>query len=117
MDITAARARLEAMLADLDRSIAVLKGERPGDDAQAGHYDRDPADAGADLSDADRMRAMLEVAERQRAEVRAALERIEHGTYGRCVDCGKPVPEARLEARPEAACCVTCQARHDNRRR
>ena len=42
---------------------------------------------------------------------------VQEGTYGQCVDCGKPVPEGRLEARPEASRCVACQAKHDRLRR
>ncbi|MGO9079935.1 MAG: TraR/DksA family transcriptional regulator [Streptosporangiaceae bacterium] len=45
------------------------------------------------------------------------MSRIDHGTYGTCVDCGGPVPEGRLEAKPEAARCVSCQARRDRQRR
>jgi RNA polymerase-binding transcription factor DksA len=33
------------------------------------------------------------------------------------VDCGKPVPEGRLEVKPEAARCLTCQAKRDGRDR
>ena len=36
-------------------------------------------------------------------EVQQALKRIEDGTYGLCVVCGKPIPEKRLEAIPWAA--------------
>jgi RNA polymerase-binding transcription factor DksA len=43
------------------------------------------------------------------AQVRAALERIESGTYGLCTDCADPIHEARLAARPFALRCVTCQ--------
>ncbi|MFC6934425.1 TraR/DksA family transcriptional regulator [Actinomadura yumaensis] len=43
----------------------------------------------------------------------AALARLDEGTYGQCVGCGKDVPEGRLEARPDAARCVTCQTKHD----
>jgi RNA polymerase-binding transcription factor DksA len=99
------------MLADLDRSIAILKGEHP--DPGAFGYDNHPADAGTNLSDADRIEAALEAMERQRGAVAAALERILGGTYGECVGCGKPVPEGRLDARPEAARCVICQSKHD----
>ena len=38
--------------------------------------------------------------------VEAALGRIEDGTYGTCVACGKPIPTERLEAIPYAARCV-----------
>ena len=39
-------------------------------------------------------------------EVRDAQERLEAGSYGRCVVCDEPIPEARLEFRPWAATCV-----------
>lgn len=35
--------------------------------------------------------------------VKEALARIENGTYGRC-NCGKDIPEERLEADPAAGC-------------
>jgi DnaK suppressor protein len=111
VDTAAAQTRLKGMLADLDRSIAILKGEHP--DPGAFGYDNHPADAGTNLSDADRIEAALEAMERQRGAVAAALERISTGTYGDCVGCGKPVPEGRLDARPEAARCVKCQSKHD----
>ncbi|WP_185949767.1 TraR/DksA family transcriptional regulator [Microbispora sp. KK1-11] len=110
MDVATARMRLESMLAELDRSISVLRG-----DPVAGR-DRSLADAGADLTDADRTRAMLDAASRQRTAVLAALRRLDDGGYGRCVDCGTLVPEGRLEARPEAARCVQCQSRAERRR-
>jgi len=42
-------------------------------------------------------------------EIDAALDRIETGSYGRCVLCASAVPLERLEARPFAATCVSCQ--------
>lgn len=114
MDPVTARTRLKEMLADLDRSITVLQGEYP--EPGPSGYDHHPADAGANLTDADRIDAALEALQRQRAEVVAAIERVEAGAYGRCVDCGKQVPEGRLDARPEAARDVNCQSRRDRRR-
>ncbi|ETK31981.1 conjugal transfer protein TraR [Microbispora sp. ATCC PTA-5024] len=102
--------RLETMLHELDRSIGVLKGD------PVALQDRSAADAGADLTDADRTQAMIDAAKRQRTAVLAALKRLDDGGYGQCVDCGRPVPEGRLEARPEAARCVQCQARVERRR-
>lgn len=115
MDTATARTRLDGMLRDLERSIALLKGESP--EPGGSGFDKHPADSAANLSDADRVEAALETLERQRGAVTAAIARLGAGTYGDCVDCGKPVPEGRLEARPEAARCVTCQTRHDRRRR
>ena len=91
MEITVARKRLEEMRDDLDRSIAILQGERPGAAAGAG-YPQDSADAGSALSETDRTEAVLHSARGQRDEVLAALARIEQDTYGRCVDCGGEIP-------------------------
>jgi len=115
VDTATARKRLEEICADLDRSIGVLQGEHPGTGRASG-YSPDPADAGANLSEADRTQAVLEAARRQRGQVLDALRRVEQGNYGMCVDCGRPVPEGRLEARPEAARCVNCQAARDRHR-
>jgi DnaK suppressor protein len=115
VDTATARKRLEGMLADLDRSIAILKGEHPAP-GTAG-YEKHPADAGTDLSDADRIEAALDAMNQQRNAVVSAIERVGTGTYGQCVDCGNAVPEGRLEARPEAARCVGCQSKYDKARR
>ncbi len=37
-----------------------------------------------------------------------ALERIEEGDYGQCLECGKLVAPARLEVDPSAALCIDC---------
>jgi RNA polymerase-binding transcription factor len=113
MEISVARQRLEEMRADLERTVSVLLGEH--------HLVRgggpEPGDAGANLTEADRNAAAVQAAVAQRAEVLAALARLDAGSYGRCVDCGGPVPEPRLEARPATARCVPCQAKRDRRRR
>jgi len=108
--------RLEEMRAELDRSIAVLRGEHPVNEGGSG-YPVDQADAGTSLSEADRTQAILEAAQHQRAQVLEALDRLADGTYGICTQCGRAVPEGRLEARPEAARCVACQAKADRLRR
>jgi DnaK suppressor protein len=116
MDVTIVRQRLEEICGELDRSITVLKGAG-GQVQSPGDYPQDPADAGANLSETERSEAVLAVARKQRSDVLAALHRIDLGTYGTCVDCGRMVPEGRLEAKPEAARCVACQGKRDRLRR
>jgi len=43
------------------------------------------------------------------AEIEGALKRIEEGTYGVCVNCGKPIAEERLAAIPWATYCIDCK--------
>lgn len=49
--------------------------------------------------------------------VDAALARLEDGTFGICLRCGKPIAPARLDALPWAAHCIDCQAVVDRKRR
>ena len=100
MDTVTARKRLEEMRGELDKSIMVLQGEQP---AERGGSDspQDPADAGTNLSENDRTQAVLAAAKVQLRAVQDALQRIEHGTYGTCADCGSAIPEGRLDARPD----------------
>jgi DnaK suppressor protein len=108
-----ARKRLEEMRDELDRSIGYLA---TGTEL-TGRFSSDAADAGASLSENDRIEAMLDSARSQRTGVLAALDRIEAGRYGRCLDCGHDIPEGRLEAQPAASRCVNCQAKYARRRR
>jgi DnaK suppressor protein len=115
VDTVTSRKRLEEMRGELDKSIMVLQGEQP---AERGGSDspQDPADAGTNLSENDRTQAVLAAAKVQLRAVQDALQRIEHGTYGTCADCGSAIPEGRLDARPEASRCVKCQAKRDRGR-
>ena len=49
-------------------------------------------------------------------EVRAALARMEEGSYGICLGCDQPIPTKRLDAVPWAAYCVRCQEAVDAQR-
>lgn len=41
----------------------------------------------------------------------AALERLDRGEYGQCVECGEAIAPARLNVLPEVTTCVRCQDR------
>ena len=47
-------------------------------------------------------------------QIEAALGRIADGSFGRCATCGVQIPEARLEALPYAAQCVSCASEEEN---
>ncbi|MBS3758370.1 MAG: TraR/DksA C4-type zinc finger protein [Desulfobacterales bacterium] len=46
-------------------------------------------------------------------EIDQALNRIEIGQYGRCIDCGRWIDKKRLEIMPYAVRCRDCQERHE----
>lgn len=41
----------------------------------------------------------------------SALDRLDDGEYGTCVECGEAIAPARLRAMPEVETCVRCQDR------
>lgn len=41
-------------------------------------------------------------------DIRLAISRIDHGTYGLCSTCGKEIHKERLKALPFAMTCVAC---------
>jgi DnaK suppressor protein len=49
--------------------------------------------------------------------VEAALARLDTGTYGTCLRCGRPIAPDRLAVLPWAAHCIECQAVVDRGRR
>lgn len=52
-------------------------------------------------------------------KIEGALARIEDGTFGICVSCGKAIDPARLRARPVTDLCIACktEAERSERRR
>jgi len=59
----------------------------------------------------------LERESRLLRNIRAALARIEEGTYGACLDCDEEIGQKRLNAMPWATYCITCQQRADENSR
>ncbi len=55
--------------------------------------------------------AIAEIKAREVEQIDAALERIEQGEYGICIECGDWITPARLEVMPYALRCRECQER------
>jgi DnaK suppressor protein len=86
------RARIERELASLQRQGAVGDTGRsePGDEGSEELYEEEVSQGrGEELRD-------------ELAAVSRAEERLAAGTYGRSVESGEPIPDARLEALPAA---------------
>lgn len=102
---SAAKATLEAQLAELEGRLANLERDL------AEPADPDWEERAVQLEDDDSLDGQAVNARNTIASVRRALERIADGTYGECVSCGKEIAPGRLEARPEAALCIDCASR------
>lgn len=58
----------------------------------------------------------LQIADIRRQELTAmdeAMARLERGLYGICAECGREIPEARLQVMPFTLYCVTDQAKQE----
>ena len=75
------------------------------------------AAAATQVFEQERELAMRERASLHLDAVDRALARLDDGTYGTCLRCGKPIAEARLEALPWAEHCIECQTIVDRGRR
>ena len=113
MDTSVARSRLEELLARLQDDDRALLEERAPSDLHLAHLSQHPADYGTDLSDAEREDAVRGAVEREITQVKEALQRIDEGTYGTCIVCGKKIPDERLDARPEAIRCIEHQQEYE----
>ena len=47
-------------------------------------------------------------------KIKSALSKLEDGTFGICEECGTPIPEKRLRARPIAVLCIECKEKQEN---
>jgi DnaK suppressor protein len=47
------------------------------------------------------------------SKIDAALQKIDHGEYGKCTNCGEDIGIARLKARPVAELCIECKAEEE----
>ena len=107
--------------AKLEHFKQLLLAELPGharhvSEEQAAALDAasDDAKESADLAMRDVTEEMaLKMGDRESqmmADIDQALLRIEEGSYGVCVRCGRPIDERRLEAMPAARYDAECQS-------
>lgn len=75
--------------------------------------DQHEADIANVVYEREQEETMRQVLQREAAQIEDARKRMAEGAYGICEDCGKPIPEARLKAMPEATRCVECQRRYE----
>ncbi|MBV8086585.1 MAG: TraR/DksA C4-type zinc finger protein [Chloroflexi bacterium] len=74
-------------------------------------YGNHPGDEGTETLEKETSLAMQGNLETILSEVDEALRKFDHGTYGKCEECGSEIPFERLEARPQATMCVQCKSK------
>jgi DnaK suppressor protein len=66
------------------------------------------ADIGSDAYEQEFTLGLMENDEDTLGRIEAALERIEDGVYGSCVECEGRIPKTRLNAIPYTPYCINC---------
>ncbi len=94
------KARIEGLIHNLKDEL----GDGPENDelSELSDYDQHPADTASETFEREKDVSILEQLEQELAELQAALERIDKGTYGIDEVTGDPIAPERLDARPTA---------------
>jgi DnaK suppressor protein len=106
-DDAAARRRLQS---DQERVQGLIEGlrdegldqEEANQVGDLSHLPQHQADQGSEVFEREKDMAILEQLERELAEIEAALQRLDEGTYGVDEATGEPIAAERLEAYPTA---------------
>ena len=112
LDLGSIRRRLEIKRAELQHESDVLGSmahPAPVDYIEANEGLKDQGDDAIDLEQIQKNRAILVNVNALLIQVEEALKRLDNGTYGQCIICGKQIPEERLEAIPWTLLCVEDQ--------
>lgn len=117
LDLNKMKARLEAKREELRASIAGLTEANPAptDPMEAGVGPQDFEEVAVDFLETQQEQSVLANEQALLSEVLQALRHIDDGTYGTCENCGKPIPEKRLEAMPWALRDIKCEEELEQR--
>ena len=120
LDMGEIKEQLLGLRAQLARDILIKEQQvaEDGDDLdpERGGVGNHMADEANETSEQETMLTLQHSAERELHQVDGALARIVAGTYGVCINCGKQISPARLQARPFSAYCIDCQQLADRGR-
>jgi DnaK suppressor protein len=79
-------------------------------------YSYHMADQGTDAMEREKAFLFASKSGRLLYHIDEALRRLRAGTYGNCVECGKPIAASRLKAVPHARMCIKCKEAEELRK-
>ena len=116
-DTEQVEARLDERMREIERRREELRRSDEGLTEELADYDQHPADQGTEVFEQELDETTLMILEEEAKRVEEARKALADGRYGVCVDCGKEIPDARLEAIPETVRCVEDQRTYEARLR
>lgn len=100
------RERIEAEIADVIEAGGLGAGSDQGMDRELSSADQHPADDATNVEYLEQDAGQVEALRAEVDDVDAALQRLDAGTYGRCVACGREIGDERLDALPATPYCI-----------
>ena len=100
----------------VQEAIDYLHEENPGsiqDETQDSTADNHPGDMATVTFDRELDYTLEENEGRLLQAIDAALTRMDDGSYGACVSCGRPIGAERLEALPWTTQCIDCKRKEE----
>jgi DnaK suppressor protein len=102
-------AERERILRELGRITEAINESAEEQEAAKQSYSNHLADLGTDYMEKEKNYYYADQEGQYLRSIEAALERIESGEYGCCIDCGDLISDKRLEAVPAAELCIACK--------
>ena len=102
VDLEARKVQLQRRLTELDEKLHEIEEELDS------HQSRDWEELAVEREGDEVLEREGRAGQAEIAMIRAALDRIDQGSYGACVRCGDDIAEARLNLLPAAPLCATC---------
>ena len=106
-------AALQLRRGQLDRQLAVHQEGHGRAEHAADVAGQDSDDAPKRAMEREVDFALSDLDARELRAVDLALQRLQDGHYGDCVDCGVEIPFDRLHVEPQAERCVACETLHE----
>ncbi len=103
-------ATLEAERSTVLHQLRELGADESGDLTGEVDFGDAFADAGAATAERTETMGIVKTLKTRLAEVDAALDKLEKGTFGICSSCGNEIEPDRLAHRPTSVKCVQCKA-------
>jgi DnaK suppressor protein len=112
---SALRDQLLAQRTELLERMAYERGGVMGRaEVAATRYETAPSDNAQLRTERETNFAVSEHETAELADIDRALELMNKGDYGICIDCEVKIPAARLMATPTALRCIACQSAHES---
>jgi DnaK suppressor protein len=104
------RARLRG---DLDQMTDEALRRKPESSGNLSNVPLHMADVGTENYDQEFTLGLIENEQGTLELVQAALNRLDAGTYGKCLECGEPIGRQRLQYLPYVKCCIQCARKQE----